>query len=394
MAARPLARDLAPGVYLEDVFPPPGPSLLTGVPAFLGYAGPAAQVPVNEPRPLMLWPQFEADFGPGLAGGFLAHAVRGFFENGGGLCYAVRLDDSVSSPLRALRGGLAALRAVGAVDLVCAPDIMMSPSPPDPPALGAVTEQQAEVLADCQLAGGRLAILDAVLTSDIATVERQRAALPSDRDGAIYHPWLGVVSSDGQRLYLPPSGHVAGVYARSDRQAGPLRAPANMAIDGVVDLWYSPGDDVIARLYGNGVNCLRALPGRGIRVWGARTLSDDPAWLHVSARRVFLTVGRWLERFMADLAFEPNDVRLWVRIMRELTAYLDGLLRRGALMGSTADEAFFVKCDGETNPPEVIAAGLVVTVAGLALTAPAEFIFIRIIHGASGVSIQPAPATV
>lgn len=392
MAAQPLARDLAPGVYLEDVFPPPGQALLTGVPAFLGYAEATATAPVNEPQPLTLWPQFEAHFGPAPAGGFLGYAVRGFFENGGGLCYAVRLDDTAAAPLDALRLGLTALRTVDAVDLVCAPDIMMT-SGAEPLEPGDVTGLQAEVLADCSRTGGRFAILDAVLTSDTGTVEEQRAALPSDDDGAIYHPWVWAVGTGGQPLYLPPCGHVAGLYARGDRQAGPVRAPANMILDGVLDLRVRLADEDIGRLYAKGVNCLRALPGRGIRVWGARTLSDDPAWMHVSARRVFLTAGRWLERFMTDLVFEPNDVRLWVRITRDLTAYLNSVFQRGALLGSTPDEAFFVKCDGETNPPEIIDAGLVVTVVGLALTAPAEFIFVRIIHGASGVSIKPAPAT-
>ena len=105
------------------------------------------------------------------------------------------------------------------------------------------------------------------------------------------------------------------------------------------------------------MNCLRAVPGRGIRVWGARTLSGDPTGSHIGARRVFLTMGRWLERFLTQLAFEPNDVRLWVRIMRELTAYLDGLFQGGALKGRTPEEAFFVKCDSETNPPEVTGRG-------------------------------------
>jgi hypothetical protein len=138
---------------------------------------------------------------------------------------------------------------------------------------------------------------------------------------------------------------------------------------------------------------VRARPGRGIRVWGAHTLSADPSWCYVSARRVFLTIGRWVERFMTELIFEPSDVRLWVRITRELTAYLDGLLARGALSGRSAAEAYFVKCDTETNPPDVLDAGTVVTYVGLALAAPAEFVVVRIIHGASGVSVQPAPAT-
>ena len=128
-------------------------------------------------------------------------------------------------------------------------------------------------------------------------------------------------------------------------------------------------------------------------MWGARTLSGDPGWRSIVARRVFLTMGRWLERFLTQLAYEPNDVRLWVRIMRELTAYLDDLFQHGALKGRTAEEAFFVKCDSETNPPEVTDAGMVVTNVGVALTTPAEFIVVRIIHGTSGVIIQPVSAT-
>ena len=388
MATPPVTDDLAPGVYRRDVFPPPAPTLLTGVPAFLGYAG---QGPVGDPQPLMLWPQFQAQFGAPRAGGFLAYAVRGLFENGGLLCYVVRLD-AEATPLDGLRAGLAALQAVDAVDLVCAPDIMISASLTSAPDVKAVTALQAEVLADCQRTGGRFAILDAVLTSDTATAEQQRAALSSE-DGALYHPWLWAPEQDGAPLYLPPCGHVAGIYARSDQQVGVHKAPANEPVDGVLDLRVSLTDDVIGRLYAEGVNCLRAVPGRGIRVWGACTLSDDPGWRPIGARRVFLTMSRWLERFMAQLVYEPNDVRLWVRIMRELTAYLDDEFQRGALKGRTPEEAFFVKCDSETNPPEVTDGGMVVTNVGLALAAPAEFVYVRIIHGTSGVSIQPRSAT-
>jgi len=385
----PLTTDYqAPGVYPQDVFPPPAPSLLTGVPAFLGYA---SQGPVRQPQSLTLWPQFQAQFGAPRPDGFLAYAVRGFFENGGLLCYVVRLDDA-ATPLAGLRGGLATLQAADAVDLVCAPDIMMSASLTATPDVDAVTALQAEVLADCQAAGGRFAILDAVLTSDTATAERQRAALDS-QDGALYHPWLWAPGQDGTPLYLPPCGHVAGIYSRSDQQVGVHKAPANEAVDGVLDLRVNLTDDVIGRLYAEGVNCLRAVPGRGIRVWGARTLSDDPGWRPIAARRVFLTMGRWLEQFLTQLTFEPNDVRLWVRIMRELTGYLDDLFQRGALKGRAPEEAFFVKCDSETNPPEVIDAGMVVTNVGVALTAPAEFVVVRIIHGTSGVSIRPGSAT-
>jgi phage tail sheath protein FI len=376
----------APGVYLQDVYPPPAPSLLTGVPAFLGYADAGQSLP-NQPVPLTLWPQFEAQFGA-QAAGFLAYAVRGFFENGGLLCYVVRLDGT-ATPLAALRGGLLALQDEANVDLICAPDIMPTAGSPD---VATVTDMQVEVLADCQSIGGRFAILDAILTSDTLVVETQRAALTGD-DGALYHPWLWVSASDGSGLYVPPCGHVAGSYASSDQQVGVHKAPANEIVDGVLDLRVNLTGDAIATLYAEGVNCLRAVPGRGIRVWGARTLSGDTGWQSIGARRVFLTMGRWLEAFLVRLTYEVNDVRLWVRIMRELTAYLDGLFQRGALKGRTPAEAFFVKCDAETNPPEVIDAGMVVTNVGLALAAPAEFVVVRVIHGASGVSIQPGSAT-
>jgi len=380
--------DQAPGVYLQDVFPPPAPSLLTGVPAFLGYAG---QGPVDEPVPLTLWPQFEAQFGSPAVAGFLPYAVRGFFENGGLLCYVVRLDGT-ATPLTALRDGLTALHGETAIDLLCAPDIMPVPSPSAQPDVAAVTALQSELLADCQRTGGRFAILDAVLTTDTTVVEAQRAALTGD-DGALYHPWLRVSAPDGSGLYVPPGGHMAGIYARSDQQTGVHKAPANEVVAGVLDLRASLPGDAIGRLYAEGVNCVRAQPGRGIRVWGARTLSTGTDWQFIGARRVFLTMGRWLEAFLAQLTYEPNDVRLWVRIMRELTAYLDGLFQRGALKGRTAAEAFFVKCDSETNPPEVQDAGMVVTNVGVALAAPAEFVVVRVIHGASGVSIQPGAAT-
>lgn len=386
----------APGVYQQDVFPPPSPVLLTGVPAFLGFAGPGRDgelFPRATPAPLTLWPQFEALFGPPSADAFLGYAVRGFFENGGLLCYVVRLD-STANQLVELTNGLAAIRDVDEIDLICAPDIMPAPSPatlPDTATATAAALQNA-ILTECQNTGGRFAVLDTVLSNGIQTAQDQRTKLASS-DAAIYHPWVLVTAADGSGLFVPPCGHVAGVFSRSDQETGVHKAPANEMIDGVLDLRANLADDDIGQLYTEGVNCLRAFPGRGVRVWGARTLSGDPAWQSIGARRVFLTMGRWLEAYLTQLCFEPNDTRLWVRITREVTAYLDGLFHGGAFKGRTQAEAFFVKCDSETNPPDVIRAGRVVTTIGVALAAPAEFVVVRIIHGASGVSIQPAATT-
>jgi phage tail sheath protein FI len=183
---------------------------------------------------------------------------------------------------------------------------------------------------------------------------------------------------------------VAAVYARSDAAVGAHKAPANEVLDGVVDLRADVSEADAGRLFAAGVNCLLARPGRGIRVWGARTLSSDPAWRHVGARRVLLTVGRWIERFLDGAVLEPHDVRLRVRVTRELSAYLEGLHAAGALRGGSPDEAFFVQCDAETTPPALADAGVLVTTVGLALTAPAEFLVLRITRGPSGPSAPPA----
>jgi uncharacterized protein len=375
---------LTPGTYFQDVFPPPVPSFLTGVPAFLGRAATGPRTPQR----LALWPQFAAAFGTGPAG-FLPGAVRGFFENDGVLCYVVRLDETLPAA-DGLARGLAALDDLDDVDLVCAPDIMAEAVRPAGFPLPAVTGLQQLLVGHCRSRGDRFAILDAVPAADPAVLAEQCGAVAraGAAYGALYHPWLWVPDGDRPPRHVPPSGHLAGIYSRSDRRVGVHKAPANEIVDGVLDLQANLTGPQVGALYDRGVNCLRALPGRGIRVWGARTLSADPAWRDVHARRLVGTISRWIERFMTSLVHEPNDVRLWVRIMRELTAYLDGLFQRGALQGRTAEEAFYVKCDGETNPGDVIESGMVVTQIGVAPTAPAEFVIVRAIRGASGVTVS------
>jgi len=272
-------------------------------------------------------------------------------------------------------------------DLVCAPDLMRAAAGSSGPDLDVVAAMQQQILDHCRKPGGRFAVLDGLASQ----VERQRAKLSGD-NGALYYPWLWAPGRGGSPLHLPPCGHVAGIYSRGDRAVGVHKAPANEPVEGALDLGVDLGEREAGALYQQQVNCLRAFPGRGIRVWGARTLSADPAWRYVNVRRMFLTLGRWIERFMEALVQEPNDIRLWVRIMRDLSAYLEGLYQRGALKGRAPDEAFYVKCDGETNTRAAIDAGMVVTEIGVALSAPAEFIAVRIIHGAGGVSIATAPA--
>ena len=375
-----MAIQQAPGLYREAVFPARRAALPTGVPAFLGYTARGA---ANEPVRLTRFSQLGEAFGPPVAGRWLAAAVEGFFLNGGRECLVVPLALGVTAdPEAALAAGLAALEPRQDLDLVCAPDLMVAGQ-----ALDRTLRMQSAILAHCDAQGDRFALLDARPGSKPSDVVAQRNGLSGD-NGALYYPWVLPAGSIGGGGFVPPCGHVAGVIARSDLRTGVHKAPANEVLEGVVDLEASLTDAGQALLNPKGINALRAFPGRGIRVWGARTLSSQPAWTYIGVRRLFLTAARWMERNLAGTAFESHDTRLWNRITRELTTYFEGLFRAGALKGRTAAEAFFVKCDGEVNPPEVRETGRVVTVIGLAPSLPYEFVVVRIIHGASGVGVD------
>jgi hypothetical protein len=400
-----------PGLYREDFVAPVPPALRTGVPAFLGYAGPG---PAGEPVELARAADFGARFPASPADGYLAGAVGAFFRNGGERCWVVALGEAEGAPagLAALRQGLAAIEPLESVDLVCAPDAMrrvvalqLREKPPVTEderrsARAAAVAMQRELLLHCVRAGDRMALLDAFPgDSPSQALEQARAlawcpagAAPGEpapaevlngANAALYYPWLRV---DGAGP-VPPCGHVAGVYARSDARTGVHKAPANEPLEGVLDVEPAVDDAAQGTLNPQGVNCIRAFPGRGVRVWGARTLSCDPAWRYVSVRRVFLTLGRWIALNLSGAAFEPSTPVLWARIGREAGAYLGELHRRGALRGRTPAEAFYVRCDADTNPPGARAAGIVVTEIGLAATAPGEFVVVRFTHGPAGVRL-------
>lgn len=393
----------APGVRREELAPPVPPGLLTAVPAFLGHAvkGPLAE-PVELVRP--------ADFalyGAPVPGGYLAAAVDAFFRNGGERCVVVRTEDAAGGAAQraALRRGLDALRAVETVDLVCAPDLMRGVA-----ALGngvrrgavvmaaeqaeardAAVEMQREVLEHCDRAGDRMALLDALPGATPDDVLAQRDRLAGD-NGALYYPWL-VTEGRAEATRVPPCGHVAGTVAAGDARTGVHAAPANQRLEGVLDVEARVDDARHAELNDAGVNCIRPFPGRGVRVWGARTLSRHPAWAYIPVRRVFLTLGRWISRNLTAVAFEPGTPLLWARVGREVSTYLEEMYQRGALRGRSAEEAFYVRCDASTNPPEVRRAGVLVTEIGLAPVVPNEFVVVRFTHGQGGVDFAgPGPA--
>jgi hypothetical protein len=249
-----------------------------------------------------------------------------------------------------------------------------------------VFTMQNDILNHCDKMGDRFAILDSLKGAGESEVLTQREELAGG-NGSLYFPWVRT----GGSVTMPACGHVAGVYARSDNLTGVHKAPANEALNGVLDLAVNVDDAIQALLNPEGVNCLRAFPGRGILVWGARTVHAEAAWKYVNVRRLFITVGRWAARFMTPVVYEPHDARLWARITRELTSYLTELHRKGAFHGATPQEAFFVKCDAENNPKEVRDGGMVIADIGLAVAAPGEFIVVRITHGIVGTDISVSP---
>jgi|KBSSwiStaDraftv2_1062776.scaffolds.fasta_scaffold18918_8 phage tail sheath protein FI len=378
-----------PGVYTEDIFLQPAAKLPTGVVGFVGFANVGTQgpVPFNSPVALHRKEEFAINFGS-RPESYLGECVTGFFENGGVRCYVVRADAELTAgPVSALQAAIDALAPVNDLDLLAVPDAMSLRLPNGEPDVASIVLVQQHALAHCATEGNRLAILDALpsdpLHSPTVAVLKQRESLTVGQaepvNGALYFPWLRNVNG----RFVPPSGHVGGIFARTDGKVGVFKAPANEEVFGVLDLDATIDDSIQDQLNPVGVNCLRAFPRRGIRVWGARTLSRDINWRYVNVRRLFLTLRRWIDLNMAWATFEPNDERLWVRIQRELKTYLKKLLQDGALKGVTPNEAFYVKCDSETNPPEVREVGQVVTEIGLAPQTPSEFIVVRIVHRAA-----------
>jgi hypothetical protein len=177
---------------------------------------------------------------------------------------------------------------------------------------------------------------------------------------------------------------VAGVYSRVDTERGVHKAPANEIVRGALGLRYQVSKGEQDLLNPKGINCIRLMQGGGIRIWGARTLSSDSSWRYINVRRLFIMVETSIERATQWVVFEPNDHRLWKRVTRTIASFLTLLHRNGALMGESADKAFFVKCDAETNPPEVVDAGQLIVEIGLAPVKPAEFVIFRIGQMPSG----------
>ncbi|MEI7034382.1 phage tail sheath family protein [Streptomyces pratensis] len=514
---------LSPGVYVEEIESGSRPieGVGTSVAAFVGFA---QKGPLDEPTLVTNWSQFVATFGDFVDGAYLASSVYGFFANGGGICYIVRIGDGTEAaeddeegggagdPRHAgalpagaeVRVGPYAVRprpgVGGEITVEVAPvagddppaDVFQfvvrrdgqvvetypsvttkrskenvatrvnaaselievresgrgaAPAPPEPqtvvlapaaPAAGgagalapgvyvgdadrrtglggleavdevtmvavpdlmsayerglldleAVIAVQQGLIAHCELMGDRVAILDpppGLTPQQIRGWRTDRAGFDS-KYATLYYPWISVPDpASGRAALVPPSGHIAGVWARNDDARGVHKAPANEVVRGAVALATQLTKGEHDLLNPIGVNCVRSFPGRGIRVWGARTLASDPAWRYLNVRRLFNYLEESILAGTQWVVFEPNDDALWARVRRTVSAFLVNEWRKGSLFGLTPDEAFYVKCDRETNPPESIDAGQVICEIGVAPVKPAEFVVFRLsqLTGGSG----------
>jgi phage tail sheath protein FI len=284
------------------------------------------------------------------------------------------------------RTGFGGLEALDAVSIVAAPDLM-SAFQRGAIDLEGVKAVQLGMIAHCELMGDRVAVIDPPPGLNAREIRewRQDTAGYDSRFAALYYPWIKVFDpSSGKTGLVPPSGHLAGIWARSDGERGVHKAPANEVVRGAVDLGLQVTKGEQDLLNPIGVNCIRSFPGRGVRVWGARTLSSDPAWRYLNVRRYFNYLEESILIGTQWVVFEPNDHALWARIRRNISAFLITEWRDGALFGATPEEAFYVKCDEETNPPESVDLGRVVCEIGVAPVKPAEFVVFRLAQISGG----------
>ena len=372
---------LSPGVYVEEVSSGNKPIEAVGT-STAGFIGECDVGPVNEPILCTNWSAYTKHFGDFGNSKYLAHGVYGFFNNGGTIAFVLNVgtleqaakDGKKLASSAALymgedhgpgtRTGLKAFEEIEEIAIVIAPG-------QTDPAI------QDMVLSHCENMKYRFAVMDSPETIEKGGVDK----LPKPRDskfGAYYFPWIEVYDPEKGNIFVPPSGHVAGVYARVDAERGVHKAPANELIRGALGLRYNITRGEQDILNPKGINCIREFKGRGIRIWGARTISSDPEWRYVNVRRLFNMVEHSIEKGTQWCVFEPNDQTLWKNITRNIKAFLSRIYMSGALFGKSPDQAFFVKCDDETNPPEVIDAGQVICEVGMCPVKPAEFVIFRI----------------
>jgi len=279
------------------------------------------------------------------------------------------------------RTGINGLAALDNVTMVCIPDLMAAYLS------GNLTDEELRVVQTalmdhCRAMKDRVAILDCPPNMKPQQMRDWRLNIAGydSNYAALYYPWIRVAAPPGESgtILVPPSGHVAGIWARNDSERGVHKAPANEVVGGAVGLEFQISRNEQDTLNPEGINCIRAFPGRGIRVWGARTLSSDPEWRYLNVRRLFNYVEKSIDNGTQWVVFEPNDMDLWERVKRNVSAFLIRVWADGALFGATPADAFYVRCDEELNNQAVRDAGQLLVEIGIAPVKPAEFVIFRI----------------
>jgi uncharacterized protein len=352
-----------------EIAPAGEPVLCTSFSDFKRNFGPFSQNGLAAPAPAQGQPA------PGPAPeGFqnqLAHAVYGFFDNGGTRCYVMRYPTlaDLQDPEK-----WEPLEAIDEISLVAAPGILD-------------TTVLSNLIDHCEKLLSRFAILDAPENPAQLTVQSLKVPDRNSDYAAIYFPHIRIFDmttkllhpdDDGQ-ISQAPSGHLAGIYSRVDHQRGVHKAPANEVVRGALDVEHQISRNQQDGLNPYGINCIRFI-NDNITVWGARTIGGDANTdlKYINVRRTLIYIRESIDRGTQWVVFEPNDRTLWAKIRLNVTAFLTTVWRDGALFGSTPQEAFYVKCDDETNPREERDLGRVTCEIGVAIVRPAEFVIFRI----------------
>jgi uncharacterized protein len=321
---------------------------------------------------------------PAPTGGFVQLTTVAGADGAAAIVAATFLGNFADPPDR--RMGLAALAGIDQISILMAPDEVNTVAVPNAADRNAITNG---LIDQCELLHDRFAVLS--LDSGIGNVADP--AFTNTRDtsyAAVYYPWIRVLDPQTSITHLiPPVGHVAGVYARSDIDRGVHKAPANEVVRGIVNRdvnairrplefqFDKREQDILNPL---GINVIRDFRGdrRDIRVWGARTLSTDPLWRYINVRRLLLFIEESIDEGTQWVVFEPNDEPLWARVRASVRNFLLLVWRSGALQGQREEDAFFVKCDRSTMTQADIDAGRLICLIGVAPVKPAEFVIFRI----------------
>jgi uncharacterized protein len=342
-----------PGVFVEEINIQPTSieGVNTSTVAFLGET----QTGPNTPTLVMSTLEFQSIFG-GYFGmdTFLPFAVEGFFANGGQKCYICRVSNGDYT------SALAKLEAIEEISLIYSPNSQ------------AVTGLADAIIGQCEQLKNRFAIFD--------SIKGQTPTKPhASSYAALYYPWITVKQNGaGQSYLVPPGGHIAGIYAHTDAERGVHKAPSNELVQGAVGLEYTVSKSQQDNLNPQGINCIRNFEGRGILVWGSRTLSSDPEYKYVSVRRLLIYLEQSIKKGTAWVAFEPNNEVTWAKVRMQIQNFLTQSWKNGMLLGTAQQEAYFVHCDKTTMTQNDIDNGRLNVLIGVAVTKPAEYLILRV----------------